>query len=176
MKKLYPLLSVLFLIYWGCEDYMDNEKSFIEFTNLFGEGGDDGGFSVEQTTDGGYIITGYTWSYGNGEEDIWLIKTDGQGNEEWNQTFGGSEDDGGLYVEQTMDGGYIITGYLSNDENNYDVRLIKTDGQGNEEWRKTFGDGRGNSVQQTVDGGFIVTGRDGYGDVLLFKTNELGNI
>ena len=67
MKKLYPLLSVLFLIYWGCEDSKDDEKSFTMYTNLFGGGGDDGGCSVEQTTDGGYIITGYTWSYGNGE-------------------------------------------------------------------------------------------------------------
>ena len=234
MKKLYPLLSVLLLIYWGCEDSINDEKSFIEFTNLSGGGGDDGGFSVEQTTDGGYIITGYTWSYGNGEEDIWLIKTDGQGNEEWNQTFGGSdgdigysvkqttdggyvvtgntdsfgngerdiwliktdgqgneewnqtfggsEDDGGLYVEQTMDGGYIITGYLSNDENNYDVRLIKTDGQGNEEWNRTFGGGIGYSVKQTTDGGYVIIGgTQSFGsggsdsDVWLIKTDSQGN-
>ena len=57
---------------------------YIEFTNLFGGGEDDGGFSIEQTTDGGYIITGYTWSYRIGEEDILLIKADEQGNEEWN--------------------------------------------------------------------------------------------
>ena len=232
MKKLYPLLSVLFLIYWGCEDSKDDEKSFTVYTNLFGGGGDDGGCSVEQTTDGGYIITGYTWSYGNGEEDIWLIKTDGQGNEEWNQTFGGSdgdfgysvkqttdggyvvtgntdsfgngerdiwliktdgqgneewnqtfggsEDDVGLYVEQTMDGGYIITGYLSNDENNYDVRLIKTDGQGNEEWNRTFGGGIGYSVKQTTDGGYVVIGdSQSFGisesDVWLIKTDGQGN-
>ena len=235
MKKLYPLLSVLFLIYWGCEDSKDDEKSFTVYTNLFGGGGDDGGCSVEQTTDGGYIITGYTWSYGNGEEDIWLIKTDGQGNEEWNQTFGGSdgdfghsvkhttdggyvvightdsygngdkdiwliktdvqgneewnqtfggsEDDEGLYIEQTMDGGYIITGYLSNNENNYDVWLIKTDGQGNEEWNQTFGGNKseqGNSVQQTTDGGYIITGitqsfGNGEDDVWLIKTDSQGN-
>ena len=138
MKKLFPLLSVLFLIYWGCEDSMDNEKSFIEFTNLFGGGGDDVGCSVQQTTDengneiwskvfeskgydegnsvlqtsdGGYIITGYTTSFGNGNFDIWLIKTDSQGQEEWNKTFGGNGNDFGFSVKQTTDGGYIITGY-----------------------------------------------------------------
>ena len=89
----------------------DDEKSFTVYTNLFGGGGDDGGCSVEQTTDGGYIITGYTWSYGNGEEDIWLIKTDIQGNEEWNQTYGGNEDDKSFSVQQTTDGGYILTGF-----------------------------------------------------------------
>ena len=127
MKKLYPLLSVLFLIYWGCEDSMDNEKSFIEFTNLFGGGGDDVGSSVQQTTDGGYIITGYLSNIESGF-DVWLIKIDGEGNEEWNKTFGGSEDDRGYSGEQTTDGGYIITG-----QKGYDVWLIKTDPQGNTE-------------------------------------------
>ena len=180
MTKLLTVLLFIGLIFWGCEDSKDDEKSFTVYTNLFGGGGDDGGCSVEQTTDGGYIITGYTWSYGNGEEDIWLIKTDGQGNEEWNQTFGGSEDDVGLYVEQTMDGGYIITGYLSNDENNYDVRLIKTDGPGNEEWNRTFGGGIGYSVKQTTDGGYVVIGdSQSFGssesDVWLIKTDGQGN-
>ena len=65
---------------------------------------------------------------------------------------------GGFSVEQTTDGAYIITGYLSNNENNYDAWLIKTDGQGNEEWNRTFGSGDGHSVKQTTDGGYVVTG------------------
>ena len=153
-----------------------------EWNQTFGGSDGDIGYSVKQTTDGGYVVTGNTDSFGNGERDIWLIKTDGQGNEEWNQTFGGSEDDGGLYVEQTMDGGYIITGYLSNDENNYDVRLIKTDGQGNEEWNRTFGGGIGYSVKQTTDGGYVITGGTqsfvsggSDSDVWLIKTDSQGN-
>ena len=89
----------------------------------------------------------------------------------WRKTF---REGGGSSVQQTVDGGFIVTG---RDDNDY-VLLLKTDGQGNEEWRKTFGRGRGRSVQQTVDGGFIVTGWEFemHDDVLLLKTDELGNI
>ena len=185
MKKLHPLLSVLFLIYWGCEDSIDDEKSITKsFTTLFGGNQEDLGFSVQQTTDGGYIITGYTWSYGNGEEDIWLIKTDSQGNEEWNQTYGGNEDDKGFSVQQTTDGGYIITGFTdSYGSGEFDIWLVKTDSQGNEEWNQTIGgteDDEGFSVQQTTDGGYILTGytlsfANGEEDIWLIKTDSQGN-
>ena len=86
---------------------------------------------------------------------------------DWKKTFG---DGSGYSVQQTVDGGFIVTGY-----DDGDGLLLKTDGQGNEQWRKIFGDGWGYSVQQTVDGGFVVTGSHPEG-LLLLKTNELGNI
>ena len=129
MRKLYLLLPILFLIYWGCEDEKEDEP--ITFVKTFGGSDYDYGSSVEQTTDGGYIITGYTSSFGNGGWDVWLIKTDSNGDEVWNQTFGGSSNDFGSSVEQTTDGGYIITGYTSSFGNgDYDVWLIKTDSEG----------------------------------------------
>ena len=92
--------------------------------------------------------------------------------EGWAKTFG---DGYGMSVQQTVDGGFIVTGYEEDEGEEEVFLLFKTDGQGNEEWRKTFGEGNGDSVQQTVDGGFVVTGRVDY-DVLLLKTNELGYI
>ena len=94
----------------------------------------DGGKSVRQTTDGGYIITGKINYSGLGAvgDDIYLIKTDANGNEIWNKTFGGNFGDRGFSVQQTNDSGYIITGYTQTPNENYiDVYLIKTDEQGN---------------------------------------------
>ena len=182
MKKLYPLLFVLFLISWGCEEEQIG-NSFIQFVQTFGGSDGDSGYSVQQTEDGGYIITGYTQSYGNGESDIWLIKTDSQGQEEWNHTFGGSDFDSGNSVQQTEDGGYIIIGSTFSYGNGMeDVWLIKTDSQGQEEWNKTFGGSNydyGYSVQQTEDGGYIITGYtqsygNGESDIWLIKTDSQG--
>jgi hypothetical protein len=151
----------------------------------FGGKEDEYGSSVQQTLDGGYIVFGITESYGAGRRDIWLLKTDSDGNKIWDKTYGGEDDDYGSFGQQTIDGGYIIVGRTySFDAVKSDIWLIKTNSEGNKEWDKIFG-GTGydtaSEVLQTIDGGYVIFGyTDSFGagnrDMWLIKTDSEGNI
>ncbi len=145
----------------------------------FGGNDVDRGLSVEETSDGGFIIAGNTSSFGSGLYDVYLIKTDGNGNLQWSKTFGGSGRDYGTSIKQTPDGNYIIAGYtLSYGAGNEDVWLIKTDSNGNKIWDLTLGGSAadvGNSVLIVPDGSYVVCGYTlsqgaGMHDVWLIKT------
>ncbi len=154
-------------------------KVGITFQKTFGGTLDDVGNSVQQTSDGGYIIAGSTSSFGAGDSDVYLIKTDAAGNESWTKTFGGDSNDVGNSVQQTSDGGFIIAGSTrSFGSGASDAYLVKTDAAGNALWTKTFGDTAdefGNFVQQASDGGYIFVGSIGNSAVYLIKTDAAGN-
>jgi len=117
--------------------------------------------SISSVKDG-YIITGDRWDYIADEHYAWLLKTDLNGNEEWNRTYGGSKLDVFSAVKETSDGGYIIVGFTdSYGKGREDVWLLKTDLNGNEEWNTTLGgllEDAAFSVEETPDGGYIVAG------------------
>ncbi|UCH88257.1 MAG: hypothetical protein JSV49_08300 [Thermoplasmata archaeon] len=137
------------------------------------------GKHIQQTTDGGYIVLGEAVSNAALDINAWLIKLDGDGNEQWNRTLGGAGHYRGEYVEQTSDGGYIISG-SKDKETTYGelIWLIKTDSKGFEQWNKTFNGEIGNEVHQTSDGGYIIVGQiyrysRNY-DIILIKTSSDG--
>jgi hypothetical protein len=139
--------------------------------------------SVQQTSDGGYIVAG-SMPGSSFKSDFWLLKTDPNGEKTWERTLGGADSDEGNSVQQTSDGGYVIVGeaivspwYMLTD---WDVWLIKTDAAGVKVWDKTFGGPKwefGHSVQETPDGGYVIAGMTqsfgaGGQDILLIKTIE----
>lgn len=153
------------------------------WTKTHGGSGYDEANCVQQTSDNGYLIAGYIDSYGRGEFDIYLIKTNSSGSMLWMRTYGGPYRDYCTSVKLTSDEGYIIAGYTESfGAGDLDVYLIKTNSSGDSLWTKTYGgtgDDRANSVQQTSDGGYILAGSTdskgaGGTDVYLIKTNEFG--
>ena len=156
------------------------------WNKTFGGTGYETASEVWQTNDSGYIIIGYSDSFGAGNRDMWLIKTDFNGNELWNKTYGGTTDDQGHSIKQTIDGGYILAGgtYTSDNTNKFDIWLIKTDNAGEIIWNKTYGGSQHEtawSVQQTTDGGYIICGEKDVGgrneyDIWLLKTDSNGEL
>jgi hypothetical protein len=155
------------------------------WTHTYGDMDWDWGYCVKQTSDHGYIIVGMTRSFGAGQDDIYLIKTDSNGDTLWTRTYGGTNIDWGYSVQQTSDGGYIIAGATKSfgEGLDWDVYLIKTDANGNALWTRTYGSTNnselGRSVQQTSDGGYIIAGHtsttDNDRDVYLLKTDANGD-
>ena len=154
------------------------------FRNVFGGVGDDFGQDIEQTADGGYVITGATGSFGYGQSDVYLLKIDSLGIYEWSRSYGGSNIDWGYDVEITSDGGYVIAGYTNSfGAGGYDFYLLKTDSIGDTLWTKTYGGwnwDRCFSMDITSDDGFVLVGETySYGagetDVWIVKADAFGD-
>ena len=155
----------------------------IEWEQNYGGSNEEDLQSIQQTSDGGFILGGRSQSAdsdvgaNNGNYDYWIAKTDALGNLQWEQNFGGSYNEDLCALQETSDGGFILGGRSqSNDgdvggnKGNYDYWVVKTDALGNLQWEQNYG-GNGedwlHSLQQTSDGGFILGGRSlsGGGDI-----------
>ena len=149
----------------------------------------DAALSVIETSDGGYALAGFTQTVGTEDGDFWLIKTDEDGNEEWNQTYGGEKFETAHSLVETSDGGYALAGDTQSfGAGDSDYWLVKTDENGNEEWNQTYDKGadeRARSLLETSDGGYVLAGDISYSSVdldygwyeaWLVKTDENGNM
>ncbi len=172
---------------------INTRKTVVSYENMntniwqkiFGGDFSDIGFRTIENRNYEYITVGWTESYGYGDDDVWLIKTDYEGNMLWNKTFGGKSSDRGFSVKQTIDDGYIITGYTSSYGNGIlDLWLIKTDKYGNEEWNCTYGGSDSDFGLDIIDlngEGFVITGyTSSFGpdnsNIWLIKTDNIGNL
>jgi hypothetical protein len=140
--------------------------------------------AVEETTDGGFIAAGWTRSYGAGE-DGYVVKTDADGQVEWQENYGQSRLDRFYSVVPTVDGGYIMAGRSRSFSDHDRAYLVKTDALGNVVWERSYGERPATgarNIKETSDGAFIVagwTGRIRHGksvDLLLFKIDREGEI
>jgi len=143
----------------------------------------DEGHSVRQTGDGGYIICGTTNSSGAGYADLYLVKTDANGNVQWTRTYGGAGGESGSAVRVTAQGGYIAVGSTGSFGEGYSsLYVVRTDAAGDSLWAAAYGGSKadfGYSVEGTSDDGYVFVGASasfglGYTDAYLLKTDADG--
>jgi hypothetical protein len=179
----YALLANL--IHYDTNDYdfwliKTDSNGEPQWNQTYGGSGDEHAETVVVTSDGGYAILGSTQTFGAGQNDFWLVKTDSLGRMEWNRTYGKAGIDQAYSLIKTNDGGYALAG-ITGSEVNYDFWLIKTDAAGNAQWHQTYVKKSGGfvcSVVQTQDGGYAMAGRSvsTVYDVWLVKMNANGTL
>ena len=177
-----------------CNDLIGNNDFFLMKTDSVGNilwvnsyGGNNHDYYnifLNITDDNGYIISGNTNSFGAGDIDMYVIKTDINGNLQWSKTYGGNDEDRIWSIEPTSDDGYILCGETSSfGAGNVDTYVIKIDSNGDILWTKTYGgynnEHCGHAIQSD-NGGYIITSASfgfssGISDLYLIKTDSMGN-
>lgn len=178
MIKIYYKFLILMILVGGA---MTAQSQLTNYQRIIGGSGDDKSYSMMQTKDGGYILTGYTSSFGTGGQDIYLTKTDGLGKVVWSKTYGTTGDEIGWKVKQTADSGYVVVGTSSTKKG--DGVFFKTDLNGTLKWGKIFNSDSAedvyNIIESRVNGAFYVTGyikTDSFGtDAFLTKYSAKGD-
>src|SRR3990170_885419 len=137
----------------------------VEWQKTYGGDNADEAHSIQQTSDGGYVVAGRTRSFGAGKVDFWVLKLRPDGTVDWEKTYGGEDWDDARSIQQTRDGGYVVAGstssFVTRGEETPDMWVLKLRSDGVIEWQKTYGGDNWdsvNSIQQTLDGGYIIAG------------------
>lgn len=180
-----------------------NSLGVLQWQKVLGGTALDRAYAVDITTDGGYVVGGYTFSNdgdvsgNNGGADYWIVKLDASGNIEWQQTYGGSSNEILWDIKQTLDGGYIGLGVaesndgdISSPKGGQDYWVVKLDSDGNLEWEKSYGGlgfDEGQKIALTSDGNYVlagvsnsddgdITNNKGFSDYWIVKINTIGTI
>ena len=164
-----------------------DQAGTVEWENAYSSSGEDEARSIQQTTDGGYIIAGWSSSFTTGDgDDLWILKLSPSGLVEWEKAYIGEAFDRSFSIRQTTDGGYVVAGCSSSFDDNWihDAWILKLDMLGNVVWEKAYGGeeyDRVSAIRQTLDGGFITTGyTESFGagdrDIWVLKLDAGGNV
>jgi uncharacterized delta-60 repeat protein len=156
----------------------------VQWQKTYGGPDEDRANAIALTSDGGYVVAGETGSFGAGEKDVWVLKLDGQGDVQWEKTYGGPNDDEANAIVPTSDGGYVVAGWTKSfGAGKEDVWVLKLDRRGNVQWQKTYGgpdEDRANAIALTSDGGYVVAGKTwsfgAGGEVWVLKLDGQGNV
>jgi hypothetical protein len=185
-KLLRASLSILPLVV--CAVTLHGQDIDTLWTKTYGGLQNEEAYAVEVTDDGGYIIAGYSDSYGAGYSDAYLVRTDADGETLWTHWYGGDHSDIAQSVVQTEDGGFIFLGWTYSFGGgipaNSNVYLMKTDSLGQQSWKRVFGDSietdKGYCVKQSSDGGYYISGytvtTDYIANIYLIRTDENGHL
>jgi len=169
----------------GCWVLKLSSSGDIEWQRAYGGSSNDRAFFIQQTGDEGYVLAGYTRSFGAGGEDIWILKLSSSGDIEWQRAYGGSSSDRASFIQQTGDGGYVLAGYTrSFGAGEEDVWILKLSSSGDVEWQRTYGginEDNAFSIYQTAEGGYVVGSNTrsfgaGEGDIWVLKLSFSGDI
>jgi len=171
----------------GSDDFLVlklNPDGSLAWARTFGGTNYDWAWSIIQTTDGGYAVTGLTYSFGAGSDDPLVLKLNPDGSLAWARTFGGTNSEYARSITQTTDGAYAVAGgTLSFGAGGFDFLVLKLNSDGSLAWARTFGGAThdyARSITQTTDGGYAVAGYTqsfgaGSDDFLVLKLNPDGN-
>src|SRR5437016_3904574 len=135
ITKIFLIAAAIFSLPFGRGWYGAFAQSTSTFMRMASAPGMNGGLSMAETSDGGFVGTGQQAAGSAGGCDIYVYKVDACGTLQWEKLFGNGGDDGGKYVQQTADGGYIVVGLYNSV---YYIILLKLDASGNLQWTKTY--------------------------------------